>query len=143
MAYFCAAQRPGFAPPLTVIYDRTKKRVAQKQFIPQYLRIERRMKPSAMKLSSLVTMKNPFEGTKLSVALPGTPNPAKVWEWSMFSDSVEKRGLAAALALLPKDRRAAYKTHIDGHLLPAWNPEAIWSGWKPMLDELKITSSHW
>lgn len=33
----------------------------------------------------------------------------------MFSDSVEKRGLSAALALLPKDRRAAYKKYIDAH----------------------------
>jgi hypothetical protein len=88
-------------------------------------------------------MKNPLAGTKLFVALPGPPNPAKEKEWTMFSDSVEKRGLSAALALLPKDRRAAYKKHIDAHPYPAWNPDEIWKGWQPMLDEMKIASPHW
>lgn len=125
------------------IYDRSKKRASKNQSYPQCLRIERRLKPSGMKLPSLAGIKNSFAGIKLLIALPGPPNPTKEWEWSMFSDSIEKRGLPAALALLPKDRRAAYKKHIDAHLLPAWSAEAIWSGWGPMLDELKIAKAHW
>jgi hypothetical protein len=127
----------------TAIYDRSKKRAAKGQEMPPCLRIERRLKPSGMKLTSLPTMKNPLDGTKLSIALPAAPNPAKEKEWSMFSDSVETRGLSAALSLLPKDRRAVYKKHIDAHLLPAWSPKEIWEGWQPMLDELKIASDAW
>jgi hypothetical protein len=127
----------------TAIYDRSKKRAKKKQEVPQGLRIEHRGKTGSMKLSNLPTMKNPLAGTKLFVALPGPQNPAKEKEWSMFSDSVEKRGLSAALALLPKDRRAAYKKHINAHQLSAWNPDEIWKGWQPMLDEMKIASPHW
>ncbi|WP_192357699.1 hypothetical protein [Mesorhizobium mediterraneum] len=127
----------------TVIYDRSKKRAKLGQSMPQCLRIERRMKLGGMKLTNLLGMKNPFLNTKLAVALPGPPNPAKEKEWAMFGDSVKERGLPAALTLLPKDRRVAYKKHIDAHLLPIWNPEEIWKSWQPMLDELKIVSPHW
>jgi len=125
------------------IYDRAKKRAKLGQEMPQCLRIERKLKPGGMKLTSLPAMGNPFADTKFLIALPGPPNPAKEKEWTLFSDSVEKRGLAAALALLPKDRRTAYKKHLSANALPAWKPEEIWAGWVPMIEELKIASAHW
>ncbi|MEI9409151.1 hypothetical protein [Mesorhizobium salmacidum] len=125
------------------IYDRTKKRAKLGQDIPQSLRIERKLKPGGLKLPSLPTLGNPFADTKFLIALPCPPNSAKEREWALFSDSVEKRGLAAALALLPKDRRSAYKKHLIANALPIWDPEDIWAGWKPMIEELKIASAHW
>lgn len=127
----------------TAIYDRSKKREKLGQDMPPCLRIERRIKPAGMKLTNLPAMKNPFTGTALLIALPGPFNPQKVNDWSMFSDSVKERGLSAALALLPKDRRAAYKTYIEAHALPAWDPLEIWERWKPMLEELKIAEPSW
>ena len=127
----------------TVIYDRSKKRANKGQSISQCVRIERRLKPGSLKLSNLPDIPNPFAGSTLVVKLPGPPSPAKAWEWSMFSDCVERRGLPAALALLPKDRAKIYKAHIQSHQLPAWDPDAIWKGWRPMLQELKIAQAHW
>lgn len=90
------------------------------------------------KLAQLAHLPNPFKGTNLVLELPGPPNPAKAWEWTFFSDSVKVRGLTAALALLPEDRRIKYRKYLKDHALPAWDPGAIWTGWLPMLDELKI-----
>lgn len=128
----------------TVIYDRSKKRAGLSQTVAQSVRVERRMKPNGqMKLSSLPSITNPFTGMRMSIALPAPPKSAKENEWALFSDSVEKRGLPAALALLPKDRAKAYKAHVLTQELPEWTPEVIWQGWLPMLEELGIAKENW
>ena len=58
----------------------------------------------------------------LAEKLPAHPpeKAPKKDDWVMFCDSVHVRGLDNALALIPPERRTAYRDHIDqGHRLVA------------------------
>lgn len=128
----------------TVVYSVKKKR--QKQGKPwlskSVVRVERRLRnPAVNKLSDLGKLPNPFAGMTLAHNMPGPPagkNEDK--RWSQFEDSVNVRGVRAALALLDEDRRTRYRLHLKQHTLPWWNPEAIWAKWPAVVEDLKIAS---
>lgn len=133
----------------TLVYSVKQKRLAKKQpwSGPSVVRIERRLRnPSPAKLPKLAALKNPFTDMALTT-MPGPPPdegaPSKARMWSVFEDSVKARGVRAALALVPKNRRAKYRAHLKQHPKPWWNPKAIWEKWPDVLDELKITSADW
>ncbi len=109
----------------TLIYNRTKKRLAKGQTLPgpTQIRVERRLVVSGgKKLEYLETMPNPFAKLQMVESLPGPPPDEKPERWLMFEDSVKARGLAAALALLPVERRTQYRKHLAAHPTPWWNP---------------------
>ena len=58
--------------------------------------------------------------------------------WMMFEDSVNVRGVTAALALLSEERRTRYRKHLKQHPHALWNPDAIWIKWPDMLNELSL-----
>ena len=132
----------------TRIYSRSQKRLAKKQAwdgAPE-VRVERKLiNLKEMKLLDLPAMTNPFSSIALIDNLPGPPpllNEKKHWQWSLFRDSVQVRGLTAALALLPSALRTRFRKHLIAHAKSYWDPEAIWAGWKLMLKELKIAQLH-
>lgn len=128
----------------TVIYDRKAKRSSMGQeWEAEGVRIERRLKSLNKSPSQLHRLQNPFEGTTLNITLPAPPEGEKQWQWMQFADSVKMRGLPAALALLPEDRKARYKKHLKQHKAPEWDTDAIWQGWKPMLDSQMIAKTDW
>jgi hypothetical protein len=116
----------------TAIYSVKKKRIAKGQpwTGKSVVRVERRLRyPSPKKLSDLAKLENPFAKMVLTTVMPQPPDPKKAWEWSMFEDSVNVRGLAKALALVPENRRKQYRDYLKQHPKPWWNPEAIWAQW--------------
>ncbi len=125
----------------TLIYSIKKKRLAKAQpwAGKSVIRVERRLrKPKEAKLAELATMQNPFASLVMTENIPGPPAGEKDWQWSMFQDSVNVRGLACALALLPSDRRTKYRQHLKKHQQPWWHPKAIWDNWPGMLESLKL-----
>lgn len=133
----------------TRIYSRSQKRLAKKQSwdgAPE-VRVERKLiNLKDVTLLDLHVMTNPFASVALIDNVPGPPpllGAKKHWQWSLFRDSVHVRGLTAALALLPSAQRTQFRKHLIAHSKPYWNADVIWAGWKPMLNELKISQSQW
>lgn len=129
----------------TSIYSRSAKRLAKGQgwVGKPEVRIERRITNlKNQKVSGLPSLPNPFSKLQMTVNIPGPPPGGKEWEWSVFEDSVKVRGLTAALALLPEERRTKYRKHLAAHPQPWWKPGAIWAQWPVMLNELKIASAN-
>jgi hypothetical protein len=58
--------------------------------------------------------------------------PEELHHWKLFQDSCRYRGLAAALALLPKDKQGAYEAAIKS-VAPLWLPKVLWSHWPEAL----------
>ncbi len=56
----------------------------------------------------------------------------------MFEDSVKVRGLTAALAVLPEERRTKYRAYLKEHTKPWWKPDAIWGNWSQALKILEV-----
>jgi hypothetical protein len=105
------------------------------------VRVERRLRnPKPHKLAELPKLTNPFAGLVLTTIMPGPPPGEKPWQWSMFEDTVNVRGLANALALLPEERRTKYRKHLKEHQHAWWDPSAIWGNWPETLNELQIGS---
>ncbi len=129
----------------TAIYDRKEKRIAKQKSWEdkQGMRIERRIKtPPIEKLTELPSLPNPFLGMNL-VSMPEAPPSEQTkmqYVWKLFHRAADAQGLTAALALLPVEKRTLYRKHLEAHVQPWWNPEAIWANWPNMLDELKIAS---
>jgi hypothetical protein len=71
------------------------------------------------------------------------PEEQKDYLWTMFLDSVCQRSLVPALALLPEEKRTLYRDWLKQNSTSWWDPEAIWTGWLPMLNKLKIASKTW
>lgn len=131
----------------TRIYDRGKKRKAKGQLAmgATTARVERilRLQPAPL-LSQLPNLKNPFAALMMVVSDPGPPpGDTKPHYWIMFMDCAAQRGLTPALALLPEERRTAYRKWLAQNPTSWWDPDAIWKGWVPMLKELKIVSLNW
>lgn len=133
----------------TKVYDRGKKRIAKGQGWtgPPTTRIERRLRlTKAMPLSQLPSMANPFAHLQMivpTVGCPSTMAKSKEYEWTLFLDSVQVRGLSSALKLLPEERRTTYRKWLEKHPVPWWQPDAIWSHWPSVLDNLEIASLSW
>jgi len=125
----------------TLVYNVKKKRLAKDQSWEgkSVTRVERRLRnPSPDKIEDIATLGNPFASMILAENMPPPPPWEKGWQWSMFEDSVKVRGLTAALALLPPERRAKYRAYLKEHQKPWWDPEAIWSNWPQALKVLKL-----
>jgi hypothetical protein len=121
----------------TIIYDRGAKRKAKGQSTvgKTGVRVERRITKSInMSVQDLVGLQNPFAGLKFTQNLPSTPPPeTKENQWLQFCDSVNQRGLSNALALLPAERKTAYRKYVAANPKPWWQPDAIWEHWPSML----------
>lgn len=116
----------------TLVYSVKQKRIAKHQpwHGKSVVRVERRLRfPPTKKLGDLGKMENLFSKMVLTTVMPPPPDPKKAWEWSMFEDSVNVRGLAKALALVPENRRKLYREYLKQHPKPWWNPDAIWAHW--------------
>ncbi|CAN0654526.1 conserved protein of unknown function [Nitratireductor aquimarinus] len=126
----------------TLVYDRGAKRNAMGQAWKGIsgVRVERRLVGQSFPLLTLSELANPFSSLKLVENLPPPPDgetQAKApWQWLMFCDSVQVRGLSNALSLLPKDRRQRYKKHLAAHGKLWWQPDQIWSHWPTVAKEL-------
>lgn len=130
----------------TLIYDRSEKRKALDQDPTGKCgtRVERRIKnPAHHALAELKTFPNPFVGMNF-VGFPGAPpSEAKPYIWQLFCHTAASTSLGTALAMLPEDKRTAYRQHLKAHTVSWWDPNAIWANWSTMLDEMKIASTGW
>ena len=130
----------------TMIYNRLEKRKAKGKSTKgkEGTRIERRIKsPAVYKLTDLHSLPNPFESMKM-ISFPLAPPSEQVkmlYIWDLFRCTGEVKGLQAALAMLPEDKRTVYRKYLGAHVQPWWDPKAIWANWPVMLDELKIGSA--
>jgi hypothetical protein len=134
---FVAGKKKGHQ---TAVYNKKKQRQAQghKWIGKSVVRVERRLRnPSIGGLSGLLQLPNPFIALEL-IEMPGPPaTEKKPWIWEIFKDSVTVRGLPAVLALLPLERRTAYRTHLKQHPHKLWDPISIWKNWPKALEILK------
>lgn len=132
----------------TRVYSRDKKRIAKGQNWtgPPTTRVERilRFQP-ARPLTSLAQLANPFTHISAVLNVPEPPpGEAKPYIWSLFRDSVNMRGLTAALKLLPVEKRTMYRKWLDQHPTSFWDPAAIWTRWQDHLSDLKmVDQSAW
>jgi len=128
---------------LTQIYDRGEKRKAlgQDPGGKSGTRVERRIKkPANGALKLLKGFDNPFAAMHI-VALPHAPPPGEqAYVWELFRHAVEAVGLPTSLAALPEKKRTIYRTHLKENGTPWWDPQAIWSKWPAMIDQLKIVT---
>jgi hypothetical protein len=98
-------------------------------------------------MSSLPDLKNPFALIKM-VNLPSSPPPTllekKRYIWNLFINAVATQGMPVALTMLPADTyRKTFRTWIAQHPRPWWKPDEIWEGWKPMIEETRLSSTDW
>jgi hypothetical protein len=129
----------------TSIYDRKAKRIAQKKSWvgKDGIRMERRMRWLHLPLKDLPTLANPFSDMAMVERNMQPPlSEPKEYIWQLFLNAAEHMGLTAALALLPIEKRTAYRKHMKSHGLTWWDVDAIWEGWKPMLSDLKIAQAN-
>jgi hypothetical protein len=127
----------------TLIYSRDAKRKAKKQSWskPPEVRVERRLRTQNLNFSNLADLPNPFDAFKIARPLQGPPTGEPNYVWNFFKDSVEVRGLVAALALLPEKKRTLYRKHIGQWPHPKWDKDVIWSQWPEMLADLNLIPS--
>lgn len=127
----------------TLVYSIKAKRLAKDQGWTgaSKIRVERRLRnPAFHDLTKLVEFQNPFTGLVLTKPLPPPASDMKPWEWQMFGDSVRVRGITAALALLPKERKAKYRAHLKAYPQPWWVPAALWESWPSIVDASRLTA---
>jgi hypothetical protein len=96
--------------------------------------------PKTNKLLDLAAMKNPFAGMVLVTSMPAAPPGGPPYVWPLFCDSVAVRGLDLAPKLLPKHKRTAFRKQFATASPPWWDPDATWTHWPAVLDDLKIAS---
>jgi hypothetical protein len=97
----------------TRIYSKKKEQLAKgKSFGKSVVRVERTLRNLNMTIADLHQLTNPFAKMVLTVQTPEPPQWEKPKVWSMFEDSVHVRGLTAALALLPEQRRSKYRKYL-------------------------------
>lgn len=128
----------------TQVYNKSAQLAAKGMPQPglRTVRVERRMKGLKKKLMALAELPNPFKGMFLYSEMPGCP-PGEVKQdyiWQLFKDSVEKRGLELALALLPKNKRTMYRKHFADSKPAWWDPDTIWKDWLAYLEQTKLTN---
>jgi hypothetical protein len=96
----------------------------------KYTRVEVRTEVNAP-IAAMAGMSNRLLKIDLfdidAVAPPEEPH-----HWKLFQDSCRYRGLAGALALLPKDKQGAYEAAIKS-ADPLWLPKALWGHWPEAL----------
>lgn len=120
------------------IYDKTAEQKAKGVKIDQQItRIEKTFRGLGISPSELGHLVNPFAQLVLAEKLPLPPPDKNLSSWVRFLDSVAKRGLGPALALLPKTQRTRYRKHLANQPKAWWDPEAIWSNWALAISDLK------
>ncbi len=125
----------------TQVYNKTLEQAKKGVVLPgpQVTRVERRFKnPPCKKLSDLPTMANPFMGLVLTDGIPPAPPSGPAYVWPFFCDSVAVRGLDAAVKLLPKHKRPAYRQAFLAAKPTWWNPEGAWAAWPETLASLNL-----
>lgn len=123
----------------TRVYSKKKEQLVKGHAFcgPSVVRVERMLRnPKIVALKNLDQLDNPFVSMVMTIPLPGPPPGEKPNRWAMFEDSIKVRGLAAALALLPEDRRTMYRKHLKTQAHLMWDPAAIWSQWPGLLKDL-------
>jgi hypothetical protein len=119
----------------TKIYNKAKEAKLPPEVV--ITRIERSIR-TQVALKNLYKLLNKFEHLALADVLPAKPDNVEKYIWEMFSDSVEKRGPASALNLLPKEQRKLIVTHLKATACDFWNPTEIWCHWpaavQPIID---------
>ncbi|MBB3066653.1 hypothetical protein [Limibacillus halophilus] len=88
-------------------------------------------------LKELLNLENPFLNL-LVMEMPTAPMNVNLKHWTIFADSVEVRGLQAALALLPQKTRQRYRKVFKKTPLKEWTPEPWWDHWPELLGKLEI-----
>jgi hypothetical protein len=131
----------------TKIYNRGKKRTdkGQKWPGPVTTRVERMLRPQGLPLTGLAAMKNPFAGIAVpanSIGPPPDEPETKGYLWTLFQDSIQVRGMEAALALLPEAKKATYRAWLKQHQVPWWDADAIWASWPEYIDNIGIGNLH-
>ena len=119
----------------TKIYNKAKEAKLPPDVV--ITRVERSIR-TQVPLKNLSKLLNKFEHLALADVLPAKPDTVETYLWELFSDSVEKRGPASALNLLPKELRKVIVAHLKATACDFWNPAEIWSHWpaavQPILD---------
>ena len=124
-----------------VIYNKKEQRLAQgKEWSGKATtRVEIRLpSPSLGTLAELPQLANPFALFSLVQIVPGPPPGDKKWIWELFKDAVSLRGLPAALALLPKERRTHYRAYLKKFPHQKWDPAAIWQHWATVVQQSEL-----
>lgn len=127
----------------TQIYNRKAKRIAQGKSWKgkEGIRIERRLKGQQLALQALPGLPNPFASMALIERYPSQPpTEKKEYVWALFLNAAEYMGIPAALALLPEERRTAYRAHLKTEKLKWWDADAIWKNWSVTVDGLEIST---
>lgn len=110
----------------TKVYNKSKEAKLPPGIV--ITRVERSIR-TQIPLQTLSKLPNKFAHLALADMLPAKPGNVESHIWEMFSDSVEKRGPASALNLLPKPLRKVIVAHLEATACDFWNPSEIWSHW--------------
>lgn len=104
---------------------------------PALVRVEQTLRNLKMSPINLKKLSNPFaKMTLLKHCAPPPPGGNKS-QWSMFQDSIQGRGLTAALALVPQARRTQYRKYLAHYeKIQWWSPNTIWEAWPQALQEV-------
>lgn len=120
------------------IYDKTAEQKAKGIPIGQQItRVEKTFRAPGISPSEVGQLANPFAELVLVEKLPLAPPDEDPNLWTRFLDSIAKRGLGPALALLPKMQRTRYRKHIAAQPQSWWDPGAIWCNWALAVSDLK------
>ncbi|MGY3472743.1 hypothetical protein [Bradyrhizobium ottawaense] len=120
------------------IYDKAGEQKAKGINLGQQTtRVEKTFRGLAISPSELGQLPNPFAQLVMVAKLPLAPPDECPRLWARFLDSVAKRGLGPALALLPKMQRTRYRKHMANQPKAGWDPQAFWATWSQAVSDLK------
>lgn len=116
----------------TIVYSRKAKRVANKKPWKgkEGTRVERRLINPKINLKDIENLGCPFaqlQGISRQLDRPKFEKKAYVWEY--FKDSLSVRGLTAALALMPTQKKTQYRKYLKAKASSVWDFDEIWSRW--------------
>lgn len=129
----------------TAIYDKRAELKAKNKKKPKALknlpdkwattRIEQRLRPKVgLTVAQVPTLPNPFQSLIVS-GYAGLSTKDEVW--SLFLDSVRLRTAPSALQRIKNKRmRAVLAKRFSDATATWWNPEKIWAGVQPRIDDL-------
>lgn len=103
------------------------------------MRVERRLKNLGISPAQLADLPPVFaDMTMVNRVVEPPPSEKKLYISSLFMAAAELNGMPAAFALLPQNKRTAYRAHLKQHCAEWWDVDALWAGWPNMLAQLKI-----
>ena len=117
----------------TKIYNKGKQAKLSSNFV--ITRVERSIR-TQVQFKKLIKMPNKLAHLALADVLPAKPKNVENYIWELFSDSVEKRGPASALNLLPKPLRKTVVAHLKSTACDFWKPAQIWSDWPSAVQQI-------